>query len=93
MAIDDTWQTVHVHVMNTRPSTPTFAMLECLGHSRGVACLEAEIVKYRDKVSGKLVEARVPTTLLALLRLRASCSGKPLSDQKLARMAVDVPLG
>lgn len=58
-----------------------------LCHSKAI---QAEIVKYRDKVSGKLVEARVPTTLLALLRLRASCSGKPLSDQKLARMAVDV---
>ena len=54
---------------------------------------EADIVKYRDKVSGKLVEARVPTAVLALLKLRASCSGKPVSDQKLARMAVDVPLG
>ena len=54
---------------------------------------QADIVKYRDKVSGKLVEARVPTAVLALLKLRASCSGKPVSDQKLARMAVDVPLG
>ena len=49
-------------------------------------------MKYKDKVSGKFVEARVPTTLLALLRLRASCSAKPLSDKKLARMAVDVLL-
>lgn len=53
---------------------------------------QADIVKYRDKVSGKLVEARVPTAVLALLKLRASCSGKPVSEQKLARMAVDVPL-
>lgn len=44
-------------------------------------------------MSGKLVEARVPTAVLALLKLRASCSGKPVSEQKLARMAVDVPLG
>eukprot|EP00435_Cladocopium_sp_Y103_P024154 s958_g5.t3 len=61
-----------------------------LSHSKAI---QADIVKYRDKVSGKLVEARVPTAVLALLKLRASCSGKPVSDQKLARMAVDVPLG
>ena len=30
---------------------------------------------------------------MALLRLRASCNGKPLSDARLARMAVDVRLG
>lgn len=58
-----------------------------LSHSKAI---QADIVKYRDKVSGKLVEARVPTAVLALLKLRASCSGKPVSDQKLARMAVDV---
>eukprot|EP00434_Breviolum_minutum_P006315 symbB.v1.2.005574.t1/scaffold296.1/size257539/16 len=58
-----------------------------LSHSKAI---QADIVKYRDKVSGKLVEARVPTAVLALLKLRASCSGKPVSEQKLARMAVDV---
>ena len=41
----------------------------------------------------KLVEARVPTAVTALLRLRASCNGKTLTEQALARMAVDVQLG
>ncbi|CAE6956483.1 unnamed protein product [Symbiodinium natans] len=58
-----------------------------LCHSRAI---QAEVIKYRDRVSGKLVEARIPSAVLALLRLRASCSGKPVSDLRLARMAADV---
>lgn len=58
-----------------------------LSHSRAI---QAQVVKYRDRASGKLVEARIPSAVLALLRLRASCSGKPVSDLRLARMAADV---
>ena len=35
----------------------------------------------------------MPTAVTALLRLRASCNGKTLTEQGLARMAVDVLLG
>lgn len=51
--------------------------------------IDAEVVKYKDKATGKMLEARVPATVLALLRLRATCSGKPISEQRLARMALD----
>ncbi|CAE6940348.1 unnamed protein product [Symbiodinium sp. KB8] len=43
-----------------------------LSHSKAI---QAQVVKYRDRASGKLVEARIPSAVLALLRLRASCSG------------------
>ncbi|CAJ1450738.1 unnamed protein product [Effrenium voratum] len=60
---------------------------DTLCHSKAI---QAEVVKYRDRVTGKMAEARVPKSVMALLRLRASCNGKPLSDARLARMAVDV---
>ncbi|CAE8618371.1 unnamed protein product [Polarella glacialis] len=60
---------------------------ETLSNLRAVA---AEVVKYRERGTGKMLEARVPSAVLALLRLRAACSGKEVPEQRLARMAVDV---
>jgi hypothetical protein len=50
----------------------------------------AEVIRYRDSASGKMQDARVPRSVLALLRLRASCTGKPVSEERIARLAVDV---
>lgn len=50
----------------------------------------AEIIRYKDRGTGKMQEARIPTAVLALLRLRASCTGKPVSEVRLARVAMDV---
>lgn len=52
--------------------------------------LSAEVVKVRDRVSGKMVAQRIPEAIMSLLRLRATCLGKEESDQKIARMALDV---
>eukprot|EP00929_Paragymnodinium_shiwhaense_P099032 TRINITY_DN6059_c0_g1_i1.p1 TRINITY_DN6059_c0_g1~~TRINITY_DN6059_c0_g1_i1.p1 ORF type:complete len:728 (-),score=162.76 TRINITY_DN6059_c0_g1_i1:477-2660(-) len=57
---------------------------------RGTRSLASEVVKVRDRVTGKMVAARIPTAVMALLRLRATCLGKEESDQKIARMAMDV---
>jgi len=57
---------------------------------RGMKVVPAEIIRHRDKVSGKLQDWRIPAPVLALLRLRASCSGKPVSEERIARLAVDV---
>eukprot|EP00747_Dinoflagellata_sp_TGD_P179308 gnl/TRDRNA2_/TRDRNA2_29921_c0_seq1.p1 gnl/TRDRNA2_/TRDRNA2_29921_c0~~gnl/TRDRNA2_/TRDRNA2_29921_c0_seq1.p1 ORF type:complete len:743 (+),score=137.28 gnl/TRDRNA2_/TRDRNA2_29921_c0_seq1:57-2231(+) len=50
----------------------------------------AEIVRYRDKTTGHLQDARVPKALLSLLNLRASCAEKYMSEEKIARLAMDV---
>jgi tRNA A-37 threonylcarbamoyl transferase component Bud32 len=52
--------------------------------------LDAEVVRYRDRATGKMLDARIPEVVLALLRIKASCSGQEVSEQRLARMAVDV---
>lgn len=57
---------------------------------RHLKAAPAQIVRYRDRGTGKLQEARIPTAVMALLRLRASCTGKPVSDLRLARVAMDV---
>jgi len=55
-----------------------------------VKVMEAETVKYRDPATGKMSEARVPAAVLALLRIQTSCSGKEVSEQRIARMGLDV---
>eukprot|EP00443_Scrippsiella_acuminata_P008718 CAMPEP_0115363626 /NCGR_PEP_ID=MMETSP0270-20121206/103341_1 /TAXON_ID=71861 /ORGANISM="Scrippsiella trochoidea, Strain CCMP3099" /LENGTH=504 /DNA_ID=CAMNT_0002786281 /DNA_START=434 /DNA_END=1944 /DNA_ORIENTATION=+ len=50
----------------------------------------AEVVRYRDKGTGKMTEARIPTAVLALLRIRASCAGKQVSDERISRLGVEV---
>jgi tRNA A-37 threonylcarbamoyl transferase component Bud32 len=65
-------------------------IIDVVQHTRA---LQTEIVKYRDRSAGSagtLLEARIPVTVLALLRLHASCGGKEIGDQRLGRMAVDV---
>lgn len=56
----------------------------------GTRSMAAEVVKVRDRVSGKQVAARIPVAILALLQMRATCLGKEESDQKIGRMALDV---
>lgn len=54
--------------------------------------MATEIVKYRCRVSGRMLSARIPVAVMALLKLRAACGGKEkeMSDQRLARAAVDL---
>eukprot|EP00746_Dinoflagellata_sp_MGD_P008419 gnl/MRDRNA2_/MRDRNA2_116844_c0_seq1.p1 gnl/MRDRNA2_/MRDRNA2_116844_c0~~gnl/MRDRNA2_/MRDRNA2_116844_c0_seq1.p1 ORF type:complete len:733 (+),score=145.44 gnl/MRDRNA2_/MRDRNA2_116844_c0_seq1:125-2200(+) len=57
---------------------------------QGMKAVPAQIVRYRDKATGKLEDARIPSLVMALVRLRASCTGKPVSEDRIARLAVDV---
>mmetsp|Transcript_100258 Transcript_100258/g.158023 ORF Transcript_100258/g.158023 Transcript_100258/m.158023 type:complete len:781 (+) Transcript_100258:57-2399(+) len=52
--------------------------------------IPTQVIKYRDRATDAMLEARVPDVVLALLQLHASCSGKEVSEQRLARMAMDV---
>lgn len=52
--------------------------------------LKAEVVSYRDPATGKMAEARVPSPVLALLRILATCSGKDVSDQRIGRIAIEL---
>lgn len=50
--------------------------------------LKTEVVRYKDKASSELVHTRVPSGVMALLKMRVKCDGKDVSEERLARMAV-----
>jgi tRNA A-37 threonylcarbamoyl transferase component Bud32 len=57
---------------------------------KDVRSLRTEVVRYRDRVSGKLLDVRIPEGVLTLLRFRGACSGKPVSEERIARLALDI---
>jgi len=57
---------------------------------RDLRSMKAEVVRCRDRATGKMFDTRVPSVVLALLRLHASCGGKEDTEQRLARSAADV---
>lgn len=74
-------------VCSNRPRASRQSIADSLIHLRE---LKAEVVSYRDPATGRAAEARVPTPVLALLRILATCSGKDVSEQRIARMAVEL---
>lgn len=62
-------------------------IIETIKHLKS---MPAEEIRYRDRASNRVVDGRAPSAVLALLRLRASCTGKEISDEKISRAAADI---
>lgn len=55
---------------------------------KNLRTLNAEVVRFRAKETSKMQQARVPSVVLELLRLRAKCEGMRSSPPSIARQAV-----